>query len=130
MTLTDGKGVDVVLELVGGNYVSEDLKVLSSKGRLVLVGLLAGSKAEIDLGLILRKRIHIMGTALRSRPLEEKIAVARTFERHVVPLIESGVLKPMIDRVMPLENAREAHAYVASNQGFGKVVLEVRPHEV
>ncbi len=125
MKLTFDRGVDVVLDLVGGHYVAEDLKALAPRGRLVLVGLLAGAKAEIDLGLVLRKRLHIMGTVLRSRPLDEKIAAAVTFERHVVPLIDSGILTPVVDRVVPFENARSAHAYVATNESFGKVVLEV-----
>ncbi len=125
MKLTSGRGVDVVLDLVGGDYMADSLRVLSSKGRLVLVGLLAGNKTEVDLGLVLRKRLRIMGTVLRSRPLEEKIATAAAFERHVVPLIDSGVFAPVIDRVMTLEDARQAHAYVASNVGYGKVVLEV-----
>lgn len=121
--LTAGSGADVVLELVGGTYVPESLASLSAKGRLVLVGLLAGTRAEIDLGLILRRRLRVLGTVLRARPLEEKILAAQMLEHRLVPLFASGVLKPVIDRVLPLEKAAEAHTYVATNEGFGKVVL-------
>ncbi len=118
-------GVDVVLELVGGPYVAEDLACLAPRGRIVLVGLMAGVRAELDLGAILRKRFHLMGTVLRSRPLEEKIAATQDFVRHVVPLLARGAVKPVVDRVMPLAEAAAAHTYVASNAGFGKVVLSV-----
>ena len=117
--------VDVVLELVGGGYLAEDLACLAPRGRIVLVGLMAGARAELDLATLLRKRARVFGTVLRSRPLEEKIAATRDFERHVVPLLTRGALAPIVDRVFPLARAAEAHAYVASNQGFGKVVLEI-----
>ncbi len=122
-----GRGVDVVLELVGGGYVSEDLACIAQQGRIVLVGLLAGRSVELDLGAVLRKRVRVQGTVLRSRPLEEKIAAARAFERHVVPLVARGVVRAVVDRVLPLERAAEAHGYVAGNEGFGKVVLDVSP---
>ncbi len=121
--LTGGRGADVVLELVGGAYVPESLASLSAKGRLVLVGLLAGTRVEIDLGLFLRRRLRMLGTVLRARPLEEKILAAQMLEHRLAPLFASGALKPVVDRVMPLEKAAEAHAYVGANQGFGKVVL-------
>ena len=122
---TAGRGVDVVLELVGGAYVPEDLACMASRGRLVLVGLLAGARAEIDLGTILRKRLEVRGTVLRARPLEEKIAVANVLARHLVPLIAEGKLQSVVDRVLPLADAAEAHTYMASSEGFGKVVLTV-----
>nr|MBA3820829.1 zinc-binding dehydrogenase [Deltaproteobacteria bacterium] len=115
----------VILELVGGGYVDEDLRCLRPLGRIVLVGLMAGVRHELDLGLVLRKRARIFGTQLRSRPLEEKLAVMRTFESQVVPLIARGKLAPVIDCVMPLEEAAAAHARMASNAGFGKIVLRV-----
>ncbi|HKQ71949.1 MAG TPA: zinc-binding dehydrogenase, partial [Polyangiaceae bacterium] len=117
--------VDVVLELVGGPYLAEDLACLSSRGRIVLVGLLAGAHAELDLGALLRKRGRIFGTVLRTRPIEEKIAAVQTFARHVVPLFRRNALRPVVDRVMPLAKAGDAHAYLASNDSFGKLVLEV-----
>jgi NADPH:quinone reductase-like Zn-dependent oxidoreductase len=118
-------GVDVVLELVGGPYLAEDLLCVAPRGRIVLVGLLAGARAELDLGLILRRRLRLWGTVLRARPLEEKIAATQAFARHLLPLFERGALAPIIDRVLPLARAAEAHAHVASNEGFGKVVLEI-----
>jgi putative PIG3 family NAD(P)H quinone oxidoreductase len=118
-------GVDVVLELVGGGYLAEDLRCVAGRGRIVLVGLMAGLKAELDLGAILRKRLQLTGTVLRSRPLEEKIAATQVFARHLVPLIARGSLRPVIDRRFPLAEAGAAHAYVQSNAGFGKVVLDV-----
>ncbi len=118
-------GAHVVLELVGGGYLDEDLRCTRPLGRIVLVGLMAGAKHELDLALILRKRLRLMGTVLRSRPLEEKLAAMRTFEDQVVPLIARGKLRPVIDMVMPLEQAAQAHARMASNAGFGKIVLEV-----
>ncbi len=125
MAVTGGRGVDVVLELVGGPYVTEDLRCLALEARVVVVGTLAGPTVEVDLGTLMRRRATLRGTVLRSRPLEERIQVMRTFERHVVPLLASGALRPVVDRVFPLEKAGEAHAYVATNDGFGKVVLEV-----
>ena len=122
---TNGEGVDLVLELVGGAYVAEDLACVRAKGRVVLVGMIAGNRADIDLGLLLRKRIELSGTVLRARPIEEKIAAARTFERHVVPLFASGKLVSVVDRSFPLGEASRAHELVASNETFGKVVLRV-----
>ena len=116
---------DVVIELVGGAYLAEDLRCLRPLGRIVLVGLLAGAKAEIDLGLVLRKRARIFGTVLRARPLEEKIAAMRAFETQVVPLLARGVVRPIVDRVFPLADAAKAHEHMASNAGFGKIVLRV-----
>jgi putative PIG3 family NAD(P)H quinone oxidoreductase len=118
-----GDGAAVVLELVGGAYVGEDLRCIQTLGRIVLVGLLAGAKTDIELGLVLRKRVRIMGTVLRARPLEEKIAAVRAFEAQVVPLFSRGVLKPVVDCVMPLADAGKAHERMASNAGFGKIVL-------
>jgi putative PIG3 family NAD(P)H quinone oxidoreductase len=122
---TAGRGADVVLDLVGGPYVSEDLACLATRGRLLVVGTLAGASAAIDLGLLLRKRAEIRGTVLRSRPLEEKILAARGLEHHVVPLLERGLLRPVVDRVFSLDQAAEAHRAMASNTTFGKIVLRV-----
>ncbi|HEX6836378.1 MAG TPA: zinc-binding dehydrogenase, partial [Polyangia bacterium] len=122
---TGGRGVDVVLELVGGAYVAEDFLCTATRGRIVVVGLMAGVRAELNLGVMLQKRLVVRGTVLRGRPLGEKIAATRQFERHVVPLVEAGTLVPVVERVMPLSEAAAAHAAMASNEGFGKIVLAV-----
>jgi putative PIG3 family NAD(P)H quinone oxidoreductase len=115
----------VVVELVGGSYLAEDLRCVQPLGRIVLVGLLAGRKQELDLGSVLGKRVRIFGTVLRARPLEEKIAATRAFETQVVPLLARGAVKPVVDRVVALAEAARAHEHMASNQGFGKIVLAV-----
>jgi NADPH:quinone reductase-like Zn-dependent oxidoreductase len=89
----------------------------------VLVGLMAGTKGELDFSLVLRKRLTIAGTVLRARPLEEKIAAMRAFEAQVVPLFARGLCAPVIDQILPLDQAAAAHARMASNAGFGKIVL-------
>ena len=118
-------GVDVVLELVGGNYVSEDLRAVAPLGRIVLVGLVGGRAAEIDLGLVLKKRARVMGTVLRARPLEEKIAIHQVLKRQLVPLFERGLLVPVIDQVLELADADTAHQRMKQNLGTGKLVLRV-----
>ncbi|HSN28279.1 MAG TPA: NAD(P)H-quinone oxidoreductase [Kofleriaceae bacterium] len=115
----------VILELVGGAYLDEDLRCLQPLGRIALVGLLAGRKIDFDLDRVLTKRARIFGTVLRARPLEEKIAAVRAFETQVVPLLERGIVKPIVDRVLPLAEAARAHEHMASNEGFGKIVLAV-----
>ncbi|WP_240488395.1 NAD(P)H-quinone oxidoreductase [Labilithrix luteola] len=123
--LTNGRGADVCLELVGGAYVPESIDALAQRGRLMLVGLMAGNRTNLDLGRVLSRRLTVTGTVLRSRPLEEKIAAGQLLARHIAPLVGAGVFTPVVDRVMPLAEVAAAHAYVASNEGFGKVVLSV-----
>lgn len=120
-----GAGVDVVLELVGGAYVPESLAALAERGRFILVGLMAGIRAEIDLALVLRRRLRLVGTVLRARPLEEKILAGQTLRRNIAPLVGAGVLTPIIDRVMPLAEAAGALDLMATNASFGKIVLSV-----
>lgn len=122
---TDGRGVDVLLDLVGGPYLEGNLAALASKGRMIVVGLTAGRKAEIDLGALLSKRLNIVGTSLRGRPIEEKIAAAQAFQREVVPLLGAARVRPVIDKVFSLENAAEAHRHMEANANFGKLVLKV-----
>jgi NADPH:quinone reductase-like Zn-dependent oxidoreductase len=123
--LTGGRGADVCLELVGGAYVPESLAALAERGRLVLVGLMAGTRADVDLALVLRRRLHVIGTVLRARPLEEKILAAKLLARAIVPLVVAKKLEPVIDAVLPLEKAAEAHDRMSSNEGFGKIVLTI-----
>ena len=120
-----GGGPHVVLELVGGDYISEDVRCARSRGRIVLVGLMAGTHTDVDLGMILRKRLTLRGTVLRARPLEEKIAAARVLEQNLAPLFDDGKLEPVIDCVLPLAEVRKAHERMASNESFGKIVLEL-----
>ncbi|HQZ82158.1 MAG TPA: NAD(P)H-quinone oxidoreductase [Pyrinomonadaceae bacterium] len=125
LALTEGHGADVILDLVGAGYFAENIASLAQKGRLSVVGLTSGTKAEIDLGVILRKRASIRGTALRARSLEEKAAATENFIREVVPLLDSGAAKPHLDRVFMLEDVREAFRFLASNKSIGKIVLEI-----
>jgi len=118
-------GAALVLELVGGAYVEEDLRCIETQGRIVVVGLTAGARAGLDLGRLLQRRARIFGTVLRARPLEEKIATLRAFEREVVPLIARGSLRPVIDQVLSLDDVRKAHELVGTNQTFGKIVLRI-----
>jgi NADPH:quinone reductase-like Zn-dependent oxidoreductase len=121
--VTDDEGVNAVLDLVGGNFLAGNITVLAQRGRLVLVGLTAGARAELNLAAVLAKRLQIVGTVLRARPLEEKIAIAREFSSRVLPLFESGRLRPIIDRVFSFAEIGAAHELMESNGTFGKVVL-------
>lgn len=120
---TAGEAVHVVLDLVGGPYFEAALQLVGSGGRIVVVGLMAGSRVEIDLGTLLRKRVRVFGTVLRSRPLLEKIQLAREFSQNVLPLLTSGKIRPVIDRVVPFSEIAEAQKAMEANQTFGKVVL-------
>lgn len=114
---------DVCLELVGGAYVAESLQTLNTKGRLCIVGMMAGQESALPLALVLRGRLHILGTVMRARPLEEKIALGQVLKRHLVPLFARKKLAPIVDRVLPLERAAEAIEAMAANSTFGKIVL-------
>jgi NADPH:quinone reductase-like Zn-dependent oxidoreductase len=122
---TKGEGVNVIADLVGGSRWNSNLESLSNQGRLILIGLLAGARTEIDLSPILRKRLRIIGTILRSRSMQEKIRITNPFREQVLPLLESGVIKPIVDSVFPLADAAEAHRRMESNQNWGKIVLTV-----
>lgn len=120
---TAGGGVDAILDLVGGEYLEANLRSLATLGRQVVVGTVSGTHAEIDLSTLLRRRLTLVGTVLRARPLEEKIAVARLLERNIVPLLAAGRVRPIVDRVVPIEEVREAHRQMEDNENFGKIVL-------
>ncbi len=122
---TAGRGVDVVIDLVGGDYTAESLPAMAPRGRLMLIGALAGSRATVDLRVVLGKRLTVRGTVLRSRPLEERILVIQAFEREVLPWLASGRLTPRIDASFELEAIAEAHALVESNGTIGKVALSI-----
>lgn len=115
--------VHALMDLVGGNYLEGNLRVMALRGRIVVVGLTAGATAQFNMGVLLRKRLTMVGTVLRARALEEKIALARNFSERVVPLFDAGRLKPVVDRVLPFDEIRAAHALMESNETFGKIVL-------
>jgi NADPH:quinone reductase-like Zn-dependent oxidoreductase len=122
---TAGNGVDVILDVIAADYWDRNLRSLARKGRMVIVGTMGGVRAEANLGLLLAKRAQVRGTTLRARPLEEKAAATKAFEKSVLPHIASGRVKVVVDRVFPLAEAAAAHEYLASNANFGKVVLAV-----
>jgi Ni2+-binding GTPase involved in maturation of urease and hydrogenase len=119
------EGFDVVIELVGGAYVEADLRALAPKGRVVVVGLTGGVSADVNLGVLLRKRATVVGTVLRSRPLEEKIAAARALETSIGAWLARGSVKPVVDRVYAITDAAQAHAAMEKNESFGKLLLRV-----
>lgn len=120
---TGGKGVDVILDMVAGDYVGRELQCLADDGRLAIIALLGGAKANVDLGQILRRRLTITGSTLRPRSVEFKGAIADKLREHVWPLLEAGRIKPVIYREYPLEMASEAHALMESSTHIGKIVL-------
>jgi NADPH:quinone reductase len=127
LELTDGLGADVIIDLVGGPYFSENLRCIAAKGRIMLVGLTGGRKTEFDLGAALAKRVTIRGTVLRSRSIEEKAAAMEEFRRDIVPHIAMAgePYKPIVDRFFGLDEIREAHRYMEADKNIGKVVLKI-----
>jgi NADPH:quinone reductase len=121
--LTGGDGVAVVLDLVGAAYAAENVAALASRGRVVVVGTMSGTKAQVDLRLLMTRRAELVGTVLRPRPLEEKARATRLVEQEVLPLLARGVVRPVVDATFPLEAAREAHERMERNESFGKLVL-------
>jgi NADPH:quinone reductase len=122
---TDDTGVNVILDLVGAKYLAANLEALATRGRLLLVGTTAGSNAPLDFGLVMRKRLSITGTVLRSRSAEEKATATRLFSEQVLPLFERGLVRAVVDKIYNLEEVRAAHERLESNSSFGKVVLMI-----
>ncbi|HVM28576.1 MAG TPA: NAD(P)H-quinone oxidoreductase [Mycobacteriales bacterium] len=125
-TATDGKGADVVLDNMGAQYLERNVKVLATGGRLVVIGLQGGTRAELDLGRLLAKRASVHATALRARPTADKAAIVESVLAGVWPAVEAGEVRPVVDRVLPLEQVAEAHRVVEASEHVGKVVLQVR----
>ena len=121
--LTSGEGVPLILDFVGGAYLAENCAALAQGGKIVTIGTMGGAKAPLDLALLMRKRATVEGTVLRPRPLEEKVRATRLFARDAVPLLASGRVKPVVDAVLPLAQAREGHERMERNDSFGKLVL-------
>jgi NADPH2:quinone reductase len=122
---TGGRGVDVVLDVIGGDYLDRDLAALAPGGRIVQVGTMGSGKAAINLGALMVKRATLVGTVLRPRPLEEKITITQRFAREVLPWFERGVCRPVIDRRFTLDEIAEAHRVLESNTTVGKIVIDV-----
>ena len=127
--ITAKRGVDVVLDMVGGDYIEKNLKCLALEGRLVIIAFLHGSRAEVDWRFIMLKRLTVTGSTMRASPLERKAAIAQALRERVWPLFDSGRLKPVIYRVFPLQEAAAAHALMESSQHIGKIMLAVRPEQ-
>ncbi len=121
--LTDGRGVDAILDVVGARYLDSNLRCLAVEGRLVVIGLQGGARGELDLGQVLSKRLTVLGSTLRARTTAEKAVLARRLEEEVWPGFADGSLRPIIDTVLPLERAAEAHARMESSEHIGKLVL-------
>jgi NADPH2:quinone reductase len=123
--LTGGKGVDVILDMVAGDYLPREITCLADDGRIALIALLGGAKATVDLGEVLRRRLVISGSTLRPRPVAFKAAIAANLLEHVWPLFEQGKIRPVIYKTFPLEQAAEAHALMESSTHVGKIMLQV-----
>ncbi|NYT43519.1 NAD(P)H-quinone oxidoreductase [Alcaligenaceae bacterium] len=122
---TDGKGVDVVLDMVAGEYINRNISCLADDGRIVLIAVLGGAKATIDASQILRRRLVLTGSTLRPRPVEFKKDIAQSLQRHVWPLLESGKIRPIVHATFPLARACDAHAMMDAGEQIGKIVLTV-----
>jgi NADPH:quinone reductase-like Zn-dependent oxidoreductase len=121
-----GGPIDVTVDLLGGPYLAVDVAAAGPKGRVVIVGLIAGRTAELDMGALLAKRLVVRGTVLRSRPSAEKADATHLFEGQVVPLLDRGAIRPVIDAIVPLAEAERGYDLVAGDRTFGKVVLDLR----
>jgi len=124
---TGGSGVDLVLDLVAGEWLPPTLDCMAERGRLVLVGLTAGRKVELDLSVILKRRLRIVGSVLRARPVAEKSALVRGFAEFGLPRLADGRLRPVVDRLFPLAEAARAYAHLEHERPLGKVLLTVPP---
>ncbi|MBD1392483.1 NAD(P)H-quinone oxidoreductase [Mucilaginibacter sp. ZB1P21] len=123
LKLTDNKGVDIILDMIGGDYTAPNLQCLANDGRLVLINTMKGKDVQIDLSVVMRKRINITGSMLRSRDVAFKSAIAKNLEEHIWPLLASGEIKPVIYKVFPANETAKAHALIESSDHMGKIVL-------
>jgi putative PIG3 family NAD(P)H quinone oxidoreductase len=123
---TDGSGVDIIIDMVGADYLERNLGLLKLKGRLVYIATLSGSRAEVDLRLLMGRRLRMIGSVLRSRAVEEKVDITQRFVARFWPLLQNGAMRPVIDKVFPIQRADEAHQYVRDYRNIGKVILKIR----
>jgi putative PIG3 family NAD(P)H quinone oxidoreductase len=121
-------GADVILDNMGAKYLGRNIDALAVSGRLVVIGLQGGTKGELDLGKLMAKRAAVLGTTLRARPVEEKSAIVASVREYVWPLVESGAVRPIVDRTVPMPRAAEAHRAIESGEHVGKVLLDLPPH--
>ncbi|HLR77725.1 MAG TPA: zinc-binding dehydrogenase, partial [Burkholderiaceae bacterium] len=120
---TDGRGVNVILDMVAGEYINRNLKCLADDGRAVIIALLGGAKATIDAGQILRRRLTVTGSTLRPRPVAFKGAIARNLRQHVWPLFAEGKIRPVVHATFPLAQVADAHAMMDAGEQIGKIIL-------
>jgi NADPH:quinone reductase-like Zn-dependent oxidoreductase len=120
---TGGRGADVILDNMGAAYLGRNLDALATEGRLVIIGMQGGSKGELDINKLLRKRGAVIATSLRARPVAEKAAICASVVEHVWPLVEDGSVRPVVHTVLPLERAAEAHRLMEAGDQIGKIVL-------
>ncbi len=125
-TATSGRGVDVILDSIGGTYLAGNIEALAPGGRLVLIGLMSGARAEIDLAAVLRRHLKIMGSTLRTRPASEKAEIVTAFVKRFGAALEAGRLRPPIHKVLPAEDAASAHRMMQASEHFGKLILSFR----
>ena len=125
--VTGGQGVDTVVDVVGGDYLARNVEALRVGGTIVQVGVMAGATGSFPLGALLPKRATVRGTVLRSRPIEEKVAITQRFTQEVLPLFDRGSLRPVIDRRFPLDAIADAHRHMESNANIGKILIDVQP---
>ncbi len=123
--LTNEAGVELVQDFIGAAYWQRNLRCLKVGGRLVLVGLMGGTEVEVDLGIVMRQRLQIIGSVMRSQPLDNKIAITQRFRDRWLPLLENGTMQPIIDTTFPLADAAAAHQYMEENRNTGKIILVV-----
>jgi putative PIG3 family NAD(P)H quinone oxidoreductase len=124
-TFTNGAGVDVVLDVIGGDYVNKNIAAVRVGGRIVQVGTMGSGRTEVNIGMMLPKRASLIGTVLRARPLAEKIAITQRFAAEILPLFDAGLVKPVIDSRYSLSAIADAHAYMETNANVGKILIEV-----
>lgn len=123
---TGGEGVDVIIDIVGAAYLERNLSLLKTRGRLVFLATLGGSRAEVNLGALMGRRLRLIGSVLRGRPLEEKVEIKERFMDRFWPLLEAGTIQPIIDSIYPIDQANEAQRRMAANENMGKIILRVR----
>jgi NADPH:quinone reductase-like Zn-dependent oxidoreductase len=122
---THGKGVDVILDVIGGDYVDRNIASLAVKGSIVQVGTMAGAPQAVNVGALMFKRARIIGTVLRARPLEEKIAISQRFAAEMLPLFDSGAMKPVIDSRFAFVDIAAAHEHMGANANAGKILVDI-----